>query len=270
MVQIIKANGERQEFSREKLVTSIKRAGVPENLQQEVLSHIESTLHEGMKTSELYQHIAEFLSKDTNAYHHAKYSLKQSLMAIGPTGYPFEDYLSKLLTAEGFTTTVRNTVMGRCISHEIDVIAKKGTDTIMVEAKYHNSTGIKTDVHVALYTQARFEDVKEKMQFSKPLLITNTKATTDVIAYAKCVGMDVISWDYPEGDSLRDAVEAYNMYPITAISHLPSTFMRELLEQGIVLCKDICTNPQLIDTLNLPEGEKKQILSEAQFLCRKQ
>lgn len=269
MTTVIKANGEKEAFSVEKLQKSIARAGIPQDMQDEVVAHVQGELHDNIPTKDIYHHIVEFLGKKGNTFHKAKYSLKQALMELGPTGYPFEDYLSHLLMAEGFTTSVRNILMGKCISHEIDVVAKRGKDTVMVEAKFHNSTGIKTDVQVALYTQARFEDVAEKNHFTKPLLVTNTKATSDVITYAKCVGMDVISWDYPTGDSLREAVETYGLYPITALTHLPKTFQQQLLEQGIVLSKDICANPSLITNLPLSDEDKKHILNEASFLCGK-
>src|SRR5579872_2812403 len=269
MVTVIKANGEKETFSEEKLRRSIARAGVAGNLQQEALAHVEKSLHENSHTSEIYQHILEFLDHPATPFAKAKYSLKKAIMDLGPTGYPFEDYLSHLLTAEGFKTTVRNIVRGNCITHEIDVIAQRGKDTVMVEAKFHNSTGIKTDVQVALYTQARFEDVAKKNNFTKPLVVTNTKATSDVITYAKCVGMDVISWDYPAGDSLRDAVETYGLYPITALTRLPKTFQQQFLEQGIVLSKDICADPSLIHNLSLSQEDKQHILSEAAFLCGK-
>lgn len=269
MVLITKANGEKQEFSEEKLRTSIRRAGIPQSTEEQAVIHIKSKLHEGMHTSEIYKHIVEFLEKSPNPHHKAKYSLKQAIMDLGPTGYPFEDFLSKLLTAEGFTTQVRQILMGNCITHEIDIVAKRGEKNVMVEAKYHNSAGIKTDVHVALYTQARFEDVAKKHKFTHPLLVTNTKVTSDVIAYAKCVGMDVISWDYPQGDSLAEAVEAYGLYPITALSRLSNTYKQQLLEQGVVLCQDVCANPAVITTLNLSEEEKKMILEESAILRQK-
>src|SRR5262249_52591373 len=157
----------------------------------------------------------------------------------------------------------------KCITHEIDVIGKKGDNTFMVEAKFHNSVGIKTDVHVALYTQARFEDVREKNGFNKAFLITNTKATTDAITYAHCVGMEIMTWDYPEGNSLRDLVEKYGLYPITALSTLPQSTAQALLEKSNVLSLDICKNPALLDTTGLSEEKKKQILEEAKLVCEK-
>lgn len=269
MVTIIKANGERQEFSEEKLLASIKRARIPQHMQQEVLAHITNKLYNNIPTHEIYQYILGFLDKNEHVYHRAKYSLKQSLMDLGPTGYPFEDYVSKLLTAEGFTTSVRNILQGTCVNHEIDIVAQRGNDKIMIEAKFHNNSGIKTDIQVALYTYARFEDLQKKYAFTKPLLITNTKVTSDVISYATCKGMDIISWDYPQGDSLREAVETYGLYPITALSRLPSTYKQQLLEKGIVLCKDLVANQELFHTFSLTGEEKTSILAEATFLSKK-
>jgi len=110
-------------------------------------------------------------------------------MELGPTGYPFEDFVTEILKAKGYVTQTRSILLGKCVSHEIDVIAQKNAEKIMVEAKYHNAPGIHTDVHVSLYTKARFDDLKEKYQFSQPWLFTNTKITPDALAYALCVNM---------------------------------------------------------------------------------
>ncbi|HEX7042561.1 MAG TPA: restriction endonuclease [Patescibacteria group bacterium] len=268
MVQVVKANGEKEEFSEKKLLRSIHRIGIPEEEQRKVLNHVHEKLYENIPTSEIYKHVAEFLDTTPHRYSRSKYSLKQAIMELGPTGYPFEDYISKLMTQEGYMTTVRNIVRGKCITHEIDVIAKKGSDKIMVEAKFHNSTGIKTDVQVALYTYARFEDVKDKENFTKPLLVTNTKATTDAIAYAHCVGMDIITWSYPDEKSLRDLVEEYHLYPITALRSLPESSKQTLLEQDVVLCRQICANHSLV--AQLPTNKQKEIIEEVNFICNKE
>ncbi len=193
MVTLVKANGEKETFSEEKLRQSIRRAGIPKDLEQEVVSHIHGKIYESMPTHELYQHIIEFLGAKRETYHQATYSLKQSLMDLGPTGYPFEKFVARLLDAEGYKTQVNSIVQGKCIRHEIDIVAIKNNETVMVEAKFHNGAGIKTDVQVALYTYARFEDTLGKNLFTKSMLVTNTKATTDAIAYAECVGMKILT-----------------------------------------------------------------------------
>jgi len=268
MVKVVKASGEQEEFSEDKLISSIKRAGVEKDLQMQALEHIKAKLRPNIPTSEIYSHISEFLEKSQTPYSKARYSLKKAIMDLGPTGYPFEDYIAKVLQSEGYSTSVRNIISGKCISHEIDVIAKKDNMTTMVEAKFHNSNGIKTDVHVALYTWARFEDTQQKNNFSKAMLVTNTKLTTDAVTFAQCVGMQILGWSYPEGKSLRDLVEKYYLFPITVLTNLPNPFLQSFLEKGIVLCRDLCMNPSLVQALDLPEDKKKQILDEVNFLCK--
>lgn len=266
-MQVIKADGTKQEFSQEKLTRSIRRAGISDLLFTQVYKHVNEKLYDGISTKEIHQHISEFLGKSDTPFLRTKYRLKQAIMDLGPTGYPFEDYVAKLLRLQGFTTLTRQIISGRCITHEVDVVAQKDAQKIMVEAKFHNGVGIKTDVHVALYTKARFDDIAEKNGYTHALLITNTKATTDAISYAHCVGMDIITWSYPEEKSLRDLVEKYQLYPITALSSLSQTAKAQLLENGTVLCSDLCHNPDVLQNLGLPEKTYQQVLRESQFVC---
>ena len=267
MVTVIKANGQKEAFSETKLIRSVQKIGIPTSIQEEVLKHIHEKLYENIPTSEIYHHIVEFLDKTPIKFSTSKYSLKQAIMDLGPTGYPFEDYVAKLLEAEGYKTTVRNILQGKCITHEVDVIAEKDNQKIMVEAKFHNGNGIKTDVQVALYTEARFEDVTTKHEFTKAMVVTNTKATSDAIAYAQCMHMDILTWSYPDNKSLRDLVEEHHLYPVTALHTLPNSYKQNLLEQGVVLCRDICTNHSLLSELSLSEEKNNEVLSEIKFLC---
>lgn len=264
---ITKADGRKEEFSEHKLIASIKRAGIPDDLETKVLMHIKHKLYEGIPTSEIYHHIIEFLGTSPEPYHKSKFAIKQAIMDLGPTGYPFEDYIARLLQQLGYQTQTRVIVQGKCISHEIDIIATKGEEKIMVEAKYHNSNAVKTDVHVAMYTQARFEDTERKNGFTKAMLITNTKLTSDATTYGQCVGMDVVGWSFPEKDGLRDLVERFQLFPITALSELTLAQQQQLLSQGVTLCKDICNHPHAIDVLQLPEEKKQRILQESSFVC---
>lgn len=264
MTQVIKATGEKELFNEDKIIYSIKRAGIPINLQDKVLSHVKKNLYENIPTSEIYSHITEFLSSQPKLQQ-VKYSLKQAIMKLGPTGYPFEDYVSELLKREGFLTEVRSILAGKCVSHEIDVIAKKDSVKYMVEAKFHNATGTRTDVHVALYTKARFDDVSNKYDFNMPYLFTNTKITSDALTYALCVNMGVVSWSYPEKESLRDLVEKHKLYPISLIPSLSLQELQTLLESHIVLIDQIVKNPDVLDLLGLQTEKKKLILKDAKL-----
>ncbi len=268
MFSVIKATGEKEFFSEEKVRKSIQRAGIPDEIQDQVVAHIKSKLYESIPTSEIYHHIIEFLGKSKNPYTKVKYGLKQAIIALGPTGYPFEDFISEILKTQGYTTQVRTILQGKCITHEIDVIAEKNGEKSMIEAKFHNATGIKTDVHVALYTKARFDDVKEKNTLNDAWLVTNTKVTTDAITYALCSNMKIISWDYPEGEGLRDMIEKSGLTPITALTSLSQNQIQQLLQNNFVLCRNVCKNPKILDMLNLPEEKKQVILSESAFACK--
>jgi len=266
MLQVLKANGQREEFNEEKVMSSIKRARIPLNLQNQVLAHIKNIIYDGIPTVEIYQSILEFLGKSEHPYSKARYSLKEAIMLLGPTGYPFEDFIAKILQALGYTTKVRQILMGKCISHEIDVIAKKENKTYMIEAKFHNNIGIRSEVHVALYTQARFQDVKEKNLLDEAWLVTNTKTTTEANAYALCSGLKIINWSLPEGESLRDMIEKARLHPITILNSLSHSSKVVLLNNHIIICKDIHENPHSLDLLPLSKEEKTQTLAEAAYI----
>ena len=264
VVNVVKATGQVEPFSEDKLRTSIRRAGIQKNLQEETLAHVKEKLYENIPTSEIYHHITEYLVKSSEIKG-AKYSLKQAIMDLGPTGYPFEDFISEILKQDGYTTQVRSVLTGKCVTHEIDVIAQKNDRRIMIEAKFHNLAGTRTDVHVPLYTKSRFEDIKEKYNLDEAWIVTNTKVTADALAYALCVNMKIISWSYPEIGSLRDLVDKFKLHPITILTTLSQGQKQQLLENHIVLCKEV--TPSVLDLLtDLTASRKNDILTQIKSL----
>lgn len=267
MFTVIKANGQKEPFSEEKVLHSMQRAGVPRELQPEALNHIKQTLKDNISTVEIYRHITEYLGRSPFPFVKAKYSLKQAIMLMGPTGYPFEDYISLILSEMGYQTEVRQILMGKCVGHEIDVIAEKDGKRAIVEAKFHNNPGVRSDVHVALYTKSRFEDLKVKHTLDESWIVTNTKTTTDAIAYAECMGMRTISWSYPEVDNLRDLIEKFKLYPITSLTTLTPGQKKVMIDNHIVTCKQVQTDQKLLDRLYLTAQDKKKVLEEVKYMC---
>lgn len=266
MPNVLKAAGQIEPFNENKLRLSIQRAGIPEELIENVVIHIKSKLYDRIPTAEIYKHVIEFLGNSSHPFSKAKYGLKQAIMDLGPTGYPFEDYISEILKMEGYETQIRQVLMGKCVSHEIDIVAKKENLKSMIECKFHNDSGIKCHLHVSLYTKARFDDVKEKNNLSSVWLVTNTKITQEALDYAICSNMKIISWDYPEKGSFRDLIEKYKLHPITMLTSLSQNQKQLLAENHVVLAKDVCKNPSSLDILGLPEDKKNSILSECQFV----
>lgn len=266
MPNVLKASGQLEPFNESKLRSSIHRAGIPNLLVENVVIDIKSRLYENIPTREIYKFILAFLQKSPYPYSHTKYSLKQSIMDLGPTGYPFEDYVSEILKLEGYITQVRQIVQGKCITHEIDIVVEKNSKKSIIECKFHNMPGTKSQIHVSLYTKARFDDVKEKHKLQDAWLITNTKMTQDALNYALCSNMKVISWDYPENGSFRDLIERHKLYPVTTLTNLTQVQKQQLAENHIVLARDICNNPSSLDILGLPKDKLNSILSECQYI----
>jgi hypothetical protein len=263
VIHVLKADGKSEDFSEQKLLDSIKRAGITENMQPLVVDHVKNNLYENIPSSEIYRHIEEFFGKSNDTPSKSKYSLKRALMELGPTGYPFETYISEVLKAKGYSTQVDQTLSGKCVNHEVDIIAIKENEKIMVECKFHNRPGIRSDLHVSLYTKARFDDLREKHGFTKAMLATNTKITSDGLSYAQCENLDVLSWSFPEDESLRNIIEKYKLYPITQLSSISFSQKQEFLQKAIVLISQICNNSDLINQITIPNEKRDEILSEA-------
>ncbi len=268
MVNILKASKNIEPYNEEKILESIKRAGIPEKIQNDVLKHVNSKIYENIPSSEIYGHVVEFLGVSEYPYSKSRYSLKQAIMDLGPTGYPFEDFISEILNSHGYSTEVRLNLMGKCVSHEVDIVAKKEVRNIVIEAKFHNAVGTRTDVHVPMYTKSRFDDIKEKYGLNEAWIVTNTKATIDAITYAECVGMKIISWSYPEHGSLRELIESAGLHPITILSSLLPQHKINLLKRHVVRCKSIHENPEVLDPLGMSTQDKKKVLEEINFICK--
>ena len=100
---IIKASGEKQVFSEEKLRDSLKRSGANTEATNIVIEKIRNELKEGMTTKQIYNKAFSLLKKDKSVA--VRYSLRQAVMALGPTGFPFEKFLGEILKTQGYSIT---------------------------------------------------------------------------------------------------------------------------------------------------------------------
>lgn len=214
-IKVKKASGEIENFSEEKIRGSLQRAGADDDLINQILNQIKPQLYEGITTREIYRQVFDLLKK-YNQPLLQKYNLKEAIMALGPSGYPFEKFIAGILDHYDYQTQTNQIIKGKCVEHEIDIIAQKDNQRLMIECKFHHHAGLKTDIKVALYTHARFLDVAKNGQFTDGWLITNTKITSQAITYAQCVGLKITSWDYPADASLRLLITKSGLYPITA------------------------------------------------------
>lgn len=276
MIQVKKASGQLQPFSEEKVMLSLKRASVDSNLAESILTHLKGELYDGIPTQRVYSHIFELLKKE-NPFLLGRFNLKKAIMELGPTGYPFEKFVGATLKHYGYQVETGVNVFGRCVNHEVDVVAEKDSQHFMIECKFHNQPGGFSDVKVALYVKARFDDIeavwKEKpghqTKFHQAWLVTNTRLTSDAIQYGECAGMKLIGWNYPNKGSLRDLIEDSGLHPITCLTSLTHTQKQILLSHDIVLCKNLLDiRSNILTYLNLSVAQMEKLKDEVEQLCR--
>ena len=237
-ITVKKASGKYEPFSVKKLRNSLRRAGANKELIAKVLDHVEKQIYDGISTKKIYKAVYSVLGQLNHSLA-LRYNLKDAIMALGPSGYPFEKFVAGVLDRHGYQTKTNQIIRGHCVSHEIDIIARKENMNWMIECKFHNRPGIKSKIKEALYTYARFLDVTQTGKFDQGWLITNTKVTSQVINYAQCVKLQILSWDYPHKENLRYLIEKSNLHPVTCLSGLDDNERRQILQSGIVFCHDL-------------------------------
>lgn len=275
-VLIQKASGELVPFSAEKLANSLQRVGASDDLIQLVVEDIVLWLTEGVHTRKIYARAFSLLRKYKRSAA-ARYSLKMAIMELGPSGFPFEHFIGAVFRSQGFSVEVGQEVDGMCVKHEVDVIATNHHHQHLVECKFYNSPGKYASVQVPLYIRSRVNDIVMKRQ-SQPQydgfefhgwVATNTRFTSDALAFGKCSGLNLLSWDYPEENNLKRIVEEKHLFPVTALTLLTKNEKLKLLSDGIVLCQQLADDPDLLDVLQLNPAKKRKIMIEIKDLGNK-
>jgi hypothetical protein len=145
----------------------------------------------------------------------------------------------------------------------------------MVEAKFHNQLGEKSDLKVVLYVKARFDDLLEQTfeyggrqrTLDEGWLMTNTKFTENAMHYGRCAKVRMVGWNYPEKGSLRDLAEDEHLHPITCLEGLGARERELLLNNGMVLCTQVVHANSELMRLGISEERSRAIAAEALTFC---
>src|SRR3989338_9902161 len=259
MIRVLKNSGQMEPFDSKKVERSLLNSGADDRLVDSILLQINHEMYDGITTRKLYDRIYSLLRKGKKIASD-RYNLKSAIAELGPTGYPFEKFISKLLAHSGYQTQTNIIAPGKCINHEIDVVAIKGKERLMVECKFHARPEGRSDVKTALYIKARFDDLvfgskrsNQNLKFHKAWLVTNTKLTFDAITYGECVGLKMLAWSYPKTGSLQHLIEGSGLHPVTCLSSLSPDQKQKLLSADIVLCQDVMSKKdEAMKALGLP------------------
>lgn len=264
-----KFNGDLVPFDRNRLLGSLKRSGASDRTADLITQAIELESYDGISTQEIYKKASELLYQHQRGTE-IKYRLKQAIMELGPSGYPFELFVGELFRQRGFAVETGVMMQGWSVMHEVDVVAKNPDKYYLVECKFHNDQGAKSDVKVPMYFQSRVYDLrrvlkngdKERKKSYVGWLVTNTRFTQDALKFGNDYGIVMLSWDYPKSGGLREWIELEGMHPITALSSLTKKDKKALLAAGVVRCIQLYEHPELMDDLPIQPRNKRGAINE--------
>jgi hypothetical protein len=244
MVFVTKFDGRTEPFIKGKVISTCMRMGVSQQQAGEIAKRIERELYNGIPTKEVLKKIFNYV-KAYKPEVKNRTDLREaiSLLRSKPD---FELFVFMLLKEYGYEIQPNQIVNGKCVDHEIDCIAKKGNETILVEAKHHEQYHTYTGVSVFLEVQAELEDLiegyrfrKNKINFTKALVVCNTKISEHAERYAICRDIGYISWKLPKEKNLEQVIEEGKLYPITILKGLDIQTQDKLVSKGIVLLKQL-------------------------------
>jgi hypothetical protein len=273
--QIKKASGKIEDYEVGKLKKSIRNVGLSEQEAVEIIEEFEDRKRKnGISTRQLHYETFQLIRKRSNASA-ARYNIKKAVSELGPTGYPFERFFGAILSQLGYRTEVGILLAGNCLTHEVDVLADKGNDRIMVECKFRNRDFHKIDVKIALYIQARFQDLSKKWRHQEGVpenhiacIATNARFSEDAIKYGDCMKMLLVSWDYPKTkQNLKNLIDDTGMYPLTCLTTLTKAEKQALLNKEFVLVKELLNNDKAFEHLQITNRKFSKVKKEIQALC---
>lgn len=273
---ILKADGSQQPFDPGRLYASLVRAGAGQNAAHSITDSVAATIVPGSTSKDVYSRAFTMLRKEARPVA-ARYALRRALLELGPTGHPFEDFISHLFIKEGWSVETRKMIQGKCVVHETDFYAshKERGEFIAAELKYHNDPGYKSDLKTALYVKSRFDDIFQcdpetrSCPIDRGILITNTKFTSEAVKYAECSGVELLGWSYPVRENLFDRMSRAHVYPVTTLTTLAKSEKRLLVDSGIIAVDQLTSVPAAraaLRALHMTPERIGEIIAEADAL----
>jgi len=244
MISVIKFDGRRQDFQKEKIVRTCLRMHANHRQAIEIANKIERKAYDGITTKEILRLIFSYLKEYRPEVKH-QIDLREAISLLRPKP-DFESFVQILLREIGYDVIPNQILRGRCVEHEIDGIAKKNDKTILVEVKHHLNHHAYTGIDVCLVAQARTEDLVDgfhsdsnKIKFDKIMIVCNTKFSDQAKQYADCKDIELIGWRMPFDHGLEQIIEEKRLYPITFLKGLDRETEEKLGNSGIVLLKQL-------------------------------
>ncbi|MCX6737577.1 MAG: hypothetical protein NTX26_02495 [Candidatus Parcubacteria bacterium] len=254
---VVNSQGVMEAFSPRKVWRSARRAGASPHQAQKAVEEASRLVVDGMSTQDVYNIILGVLGKESPLVG-MRLNLKRAIQALGPTGFPFEQYVSSLWRFYDYKTKVDIIWKGKCVPHEVDIEAQKDKDIQLIECKYRVQAGGRVDLHDLMASWGYFYDIglANASAHIHPLIITNNKFTSEAIAYGECMGLNMIGWRYPKDRGLEYIIESKKLYPVTILPSFKG-YLAEILKS-----KDILMVRELLD-INIQQSIRGRHLNQA-------
>lgn len=244
VIWVTKADGTRQPFQREKVVRTCLRMRASRDAAEAVADKVESRVYDGIPTKKVLQMIFRYLKSYRPAVGH-QIDLRKAISMLRPKP-DFERFVQLLLREHGYEVTPNQIVRGKCVEHEIDAVASLGGETFLVEVKHHYSHHTYTGLDVFREARATFEDLTEgyglrlnSINFTKALVVCNTKFSKQASQYARCRDINHIGWKAPPECGLEQLIEEKRLYPITFLKGLDKGTRGKLADSEVLLLKQL-------------------------------
>jgi Holliday junction resolvase-like predicted endonuclease len=244
MVYVTKADGSKQPFDKQKIINTCLRLQATLEQAQSIADKIEARAYDGIPTKKILQMIFLYMKKYRPAIVY-QIDLRQAI-AMLRSKPDFEIFAAKLFEAMGYVVETNLIIQGKCVEHEIDVVARKEEEVILVEVKHHVNHHTYSGLDVFLQLNSTLEDLiegyeigKNNFRFTKAILICNTKVSEHAKRYALCKGLEFIAWKFPPEKGLERIIEEYKLYPITFLKEIERREAYKLADVGIVTVKQL-------------------------------
>lgn len=239
---VIKKSGERELYDPQKVSRSLMNSGADEETTRIILQKLNRKIYDGIDTRKIFKFVFKELGKREKIVG-TRYNLKKGIMdmTLGG-GFLFEKYMARVFEKLGYSVELNKEIRGKIIPHEIDIVAKKGKEKTLVECKHFSVKDSVVSIQTALYVYARFLDLKNT--FNSVFLVTNSKFSQQVVQYSKGVGLKLLGWKHPEGNSLENLIEKYKIYPITILP-LKHKIIKGYLEREILTFQELSKEKDL-------------------------
>jgi hypothetical protein len=254
-------------FAADKLRASLVRAGARGEIAELIVEQIQAQVDEGTSTNAIHR-LAHRMLKRHSKRAAVTYSLKRALQQLGPSGFPFEQFCGRLFEAMGYEVEYDVIMPGRCVSHEVDVVARNEQRTIFAECKFHNHPSYRNDVKLPLYIHSRSLDLAETPpgQHEEFWILSNTVFSEDALTYADCVGLILAGHNTDHYPLTRELINRHKLHPLTCLSRLTQAQKHRLIQDNVILCREIVAEPPVLAPLGLAKHEEKAVLRECRHI----